>query len=264
MEHIQGSAAGTGRERSHRRYWEIDVLRGCAILMMITFHLLFDLSFFHIADINVHTGFWRYFAYATAGLFVFLVGLSLTISNSRRDGDRDHPPYRKFALRGAGIFLLGIGITAATLIFPGKGYVLFGILHLIGVSIVIAPLFFRFRELNLIAGVVLFAASYFIRGIEGPLWLAWIGIHPVSFVSLDYEPLIPWFGVVLIGMWAGATLYPGGLRLIPLTDDMPEAVSLLAVLGRHSLVIYLIHQPLLIAGLLIAGFLTGMPVPVTA
>jgi uncharacterized membrane protein len=264
MEHFTGGEAGTGVRRSHRRYWEIDALRGCAILMMITYHLLFDLSFFHIADITVHTGFWRYFAYATAGSFVFLVGLSLTVSNARRDGDRDHPPYRKFALRGGGIFLLGMGITAVTLVYPGEGYVLFGILHLIGVSIAIAPLFFRFRRLNLLAGAALFAASYAIRGIEGPLWLAGIGIHPASFVSLDYEPLIPWFGVVLIGMYAGATLYPDGLRRIPLTGEMPAAASLLAALGRHSLVIYLVHQPLLIAGLLITAFLTGTPVPVPA
>ncbi|KQC03508.1 MAG: hypothetical protein APR53_05280 [Methanoculleus sp. SDB] len=262
MEHATGDEAGTGERHSHRRYWEIDALRGCAILMMITYHFLFDLSFFHIADITVHTGFWRYFAYATAGSFVFLVGLSLTISNARRDTNRNPAPYRKYALRGGGIFLLGMGITAVTLVYPGEGYVLFGILHLIGVSIAIAPLFFGFRRLNLLAGAALFAASYAIRGIEGPLWLAWIGIHPASFVSLDYEPLIPWFGVVLIGMYAGATLYPGGLRRMPFAGDMPAAASPFAFLGRHSLAIYLVHQPLLIAGLLIAGYLTGMQVAV--
>ncbi|MCK4268896.1 MAG: DUF1624 domain-containing protein, partial [Methanogenium sp.] len=61
------------------RYLEIDIARGIAILMMVIFHIFFDLSFFGIADMGVHSGFWRGFGYLTAILFVFIAGISLSL-----------------------------------------------------------------------------------------------------------------------------------------------------------------------------------------
>ncbi len=51
--------------------------------MMIVFHTLFDLAFFRLMPIDVSDGFWRYFAYATASLFLLVVGISLAISHAR-------------------------------------------------------------------------------------------------------------------------------------------------------------------------------------
>ena len=65
------------------RYGEIDLVRGIAILMMVLFHTLFDLSFFRIFPVDISFGFWRYFAFATASLFLLIVGISLTISRAR-------------------------------------------------------------------------------------------------------------------------------------------------------------------------------------
>ena len=65
------------------RFWEVDGIRGIAILMMVVFHILFDLNFFSVYAVNVSTGFWRYFGYATASLFLFIVGVSLAISHAR-------------------------------------------------------------------------------------------------------------------------------------------------------------------------------------
>jgi len=65
------------------RYPEIDLVRGIAILMMILFHTVFDLFFFRILPVEVYSGFWRYFALATASLFLLIVGISLTISRAR-------------------------------------------------------------------------------------------------------------------------------------------------------------------------------------
>ena len=90
------------------RYWEIDLVRGIAILMMILFHTVFDLYFFKILPVNVFSGFWRYFAYATATLFLVLVGISLTISHARAVSTI--PGTRlalKFVYRGAGSFFSG-------------------------------------------------------------------------------------------------------------------------------------------------------------
>ena len=65
------------------RYQEIDMVRGIAILMMIFFHTVFDLSFFRISAIDPSSGFWRYFAFSTASLFLLIVGISLTLSHAR-------------------------------------------------------------------------------------------------------------------------------------------------------------------------------------
>ena len=84
-----------------------------------------------------------------------------------------------------------------------------------------------------------------------------LGIHPASFWSVDYEPLFPWMGCVLIGMGLGEYLYHDGLRQFVVPDIPGIIVQPLAFLGRHSLLIYLIHQPIII---LLLAAVTGTKV----
>jgi len=240
-------------EGIQKRYQEIDAFRGIAILMMVTYHGLFDLAFFQIMQINVYSGFWRGFAYMTAISFIFLVGVSLSISQARSRPKLTPWNFRlKFLKRGLFILGIGLGITVVTYIYPGKGYILFGILHLIGLSIIIAPFFFRFRRANLVAGILVILAGWLISGVEGPIWLAWLGFHPATFYSLDYEPLLPWFGLALLGLFTGSTLYPDGKRGFDLPFRLPALIrDPLASAGRHSLLIYLIHQPVIIGLILV-------------
>ena len=129
------------------RYWEIDLVRGIAILMMILFHTVFDLYFFRILPIDIFSGFWRYFAFSTASLFLLIVGISLTISHARTALTKSgYQLALKFVYRGAGIFLLGLLVTVCTWLFLKEDYIVFGILHLIGISVMISPLFFRFKR----------------------------------------------------------------------------------------------------------------------
>lgn len=236
------------------RYWEIDTARGIGILIMVTYHLLFDLVYFGVADLTITSGFWKIFALTGASIFVFLVGLSLHISRERaiQKGMSGIALVRKYLMRGLSIFALGCGITIVTWYVIGGGYILFGILHLIGLSICLAPLFFSLQKKNLIAGMIVIALALVVTGTEGPLWLAWLGIHPMGFYSLDYEPLIPWLGLVLLGLGTGAYLYPGGRPLQQITTPCPTVTNLLASAGRHSLLIYIIHQPVLIILLIVA------------
>ncbi|HUT39159.1 MAG TPA: heparan-alpha-glucosaminide N-acetyltransferase [Methanoregula sp.] len=240
------------------RYWEIDLVRGIAILMMILFHTLFDLNFFNIFPVNVYSGFWRYFAFATASLFLLVVGISLTISWARAAPTISRTRLAlKFVYRGAGIFLLGLLITLCTWLYLGEGFIVFGILHLIGVSIMISPLFFRLKKFTIIAGLLCIATGWIFTTITGPIWLLPLGIHPATFWSVDYEPIFPWFGMVLIGMGIGEYLYPEGVRRFTLPSLPQAAVQLLAFPGRHSLLIYLVHQPIII---LLLAALTGTKV----
>lgn len=229
------------------RYPEIDMVRGIAILMMILFHTVFDLSFFGVSPIDVSTGFWKYFAFSTAALFLLVVGISLTLSHARASTSLSgYRLARKFLYRGAGIFLLGLLVTAGTWLYLKEGFIVFGILHLIGISVMISPLFFRFKVFNIIPGLFFILIGFFLTTVSGPVWLLPLGIHPASFWSVDYEPVFPWTGIVLVGMGLGEYLYPGGVRKFSLPNIPAFFIPPLAFLGRHSLIIYLVHQPIVI------------------
>jgi uncharacterized membrane protein len=152
----------------------------------------------------------------------------------------------KFVYRGSGIFLLGLLVTFCTWLFLKEGFIVFGILHLIGISIIISPLFFRFKKWNIVLGFLCIVIGFFFATRTGPIWLLPLGIHPATFFSVDYEPIFPWFGIVLIGMGLGEFLYPEGVRSFTLPQIPEIVVRPLAFLGRHSLIIYLVHQPLII------------------
>jgi len=237
------------------RFPEIDVCRGIAILMMIVFHFIFDLNFFRIVPVTVSSGFWRWFATVTAMLFLLIVGTSLVISHARASTRLSgFALVKKFLVRGAGIFALGLLVTLATYLYFPEGFVIFGILHLIGVSVMISPLFFRFGKYNLLLGLLCIAGGTLTGSIQGPFWLLPLGIYPASFVSVDYTPLVPWFGAVLVGMGAGEFLYAGGIRRFD-APRIPDWIARpVAFLGQHSLVIYLVHQPVII---LLLGAATG-------
>lgn len=243
---------------SRCRLWEIDLFRGIAILMMVIFHTVFDISFFGIAPVDVSHGFWRYVAYATASLFLLIVGVSLVISYARaRQKISGIPLALKFVYRGAFIFALGLLVTLGTWLYLREGFVIFGILHLIGISVMLSPLFFRFGKFNILFGLACLPAGWIISGLGGSSFLLPLGIIPPGFASVDYTPLFPWFGMVLIGLGIGEYLYSGGVRQFPLRPLPDFLVSPLSFPGRHSLVIYLVHQPIIV---LLLALVTGTKV----
>jgi uncharacterized membrane protein len=128
----------------------------------------------------------------------------------------------------------------------------FGVLHCIGLSILLAYPLIRFRNFPLILGVLCIILGIALRVtviVDFP-WLLWLGFVPSGFYTLDYFPLLPWFGVVLIGIFLGNTFYQNNTRKVSLNDHSGFILSrVLCFLGRHSLIIYLLHQ-LLIVGLL--------------
>ena len=184
-----------------QRYWEIDILRGIAIIMMVVYHLLWDLLLFNlVTDITLNAGFWKYFQRTTASLFIILVGVSLAVSSQKRT-----PSFRK--LSGRGIKIVGWGLIISAIVrFANIGRIDFGVLHLIGFSIIAAYPFLRYRWLNigLWAGFNLIGFVLQQNALHIPLsWplLTWLllalGIQQSAGFYLDYFPVIHWFGVVL-------------------------------------------------------------------
>ena len=238
----KGSATGRSATNKGGRFWEVDAARGVAILMMVVYHFTFDLYAFGGYDVDAVSGFWARFADATAGLFLFLVGVSLAISRRRGGGG-----FRKYLLRGLRIFGYGMLLTAIFLVF-GMGIVAFGILHLIGVSVVLSYPFLKLRFANLVFGVVIFAMGLYLQASDptGSAWLLPFGVVPEGWAMPDYRPLLPWFGVVMVGLFFGNVVYGDGRRPAGLPSGAPFAARPLLPLGRNSLAIYLVHQPAMI------------------
>ena len=250
------------------RYWELDLLRGVAVAMMILYHALYDLDYFSGPDIvDVRSGIWPSFALATASIFLLLVGVSLRISSARA-GVMGEDLLRRYIRRGVVIFSWGVGITATTLLLMREGYILFGILHSIGATIVLSIPFIRRPLLALLLGLAAISAGLFLRqfSFETP-WLLWLGFVPSGFYSVDYFPLLPWSGVVLVGIFLGGRLYPRGTRGFHLPDISSRTPARkISFLGRNSLLIYLLHQPLLIISMELLGVIdlagrVSLPIP---
>lgn len=228
------------------RLWEIDFLRGIAIIMMIAFHFLYDLNYFGGYGFAIHSGFWLIFARITASIFIFLVGISLTLSYSRIKNKRASDISLKYLYRGLKIFSWGLIITLLTWLFIREGFIVFGILHFIGIAIILARPLLKFRSLNLLLGIVFIFLGLYLQNFTFDFpWLLWIGFMPHYFYTIDYFPLLPWFGLALIGMFFGNLVYPNGKRRIRRITN--PFTNLFCFLGRHSLLIYLLHQPILIA-----------------
>lgn len=240
-----------------QRFWEIDFLRGIAIIMMVLYHLLYDLHYFADYNVNVYSGFWMYFARITAIIFLFLVGLSLGVSFSRtkKIHENRNKLFIKYLRRGLKVFFWGLIITLVTRIFLGNAFVIFGILHLIGISIILAYPFRKLRYWNLLIGFLFIFLGAYLKGFSFDFyWLSWLGFRPAQFYSVDYYPLLPWFGVVLIGIFFGNLLYSDSTRRFQLADiSFFSGIKVFCFLGKHSLLIYLLHQPLIIAVLYLFG-----------
>ena len=241
------------------RLWEIDALRGIAVVAMILYHFSYDLAYFGLFDVGFfRSGLGLNLGRMIGGSFIFLAGLSLTLSYRRADsGAPGRGLFRKYLLRGGRIFSYGLAITLLTWIFLPNEMIVFGILHLIGASIVLAYPFLNLRLPNVALGLVCIVFGLLLRGLDvSNPWLVWIGTDP-TFFMLDYWPVFPWFGVMLLGVAAGNTLYGGrekrSARQSPRSPAVRPLASPLAFLGRHSLPVYLVHQPILLAALVLLG-----------
>ncbi len=228
------------------RFWVIDFFRGLSVLLMIAFHFAYDLNWLGVIALDFFDGFGWVIPRLIAGSFMFLAGLSLTISYSRdMKKMRGEAITRKFVMRGLRIFAWGMLITVMTALLLGSGTVWFGVLHLIGISVIVARPLVRYRYTNLFLGMGILAAGFLLHAFVFPFpWMLPLGFVPAGFFSYDYAPLLPYAGVVLLGVYFGNSVYPRGRAA---GGSVPRGAGVLCWMGRNSLFIYLLHQPVLIA-----------------
>lgn len=236
------------------RFWEVDFSRGIAIILMIVFNWSYTLRYFNIFRISGGWLYWFAFPRFIGGLFIFIMGLSLVLNyNSLKD---KKSVYSNNIRRGLKIFSLGLLITLVTWIFFPREFIIFGILHLIGISIILATPFLKSKRASLVLGIAIILVGLILQNFTFDFsWLLWLGFVPSNFVTFDYFPIIPWFGVSLLGVYFGNILYKNNKRNFKI-PDLSRSIFVRGVnfLGRNSLIIYLLHQPLLLLVLFILGF----------
>jgi uncharacterized membrane protein len=232
----------------------IDLARTLALVGMAVFHFTFDLEMFGLVPPGTTTsGGWAVFARIIAGSFLFLAGVSLVLAHG--NGIR----WRAFGWRMAKVAAAAGLVTAGTYAAFPHAFVFFGILHSIALASLMGLALLRVPGLLLLilAGAVIWVDRAVGVEVLNPRWWAWIGLGSAQPPSVDLVPVFPWFAAFLGGMavaklagaaglWARLALWsPGGL------------LRRMAWPGRHSLVIYLVHQPVLIGGLWAALWLRG-------
>lgn len=230
---------------TQRRFPELDLLRGLAVLSMVAYHICFDLAYFYGFDIPIGNMFFDAWAKVTATAFLFVMGICFMISWSRTNPNPNPNP--KFLLRGLTIFSGGMIISLVTWFIAPDAFVKFGILHLIGISAIIQPLFVRFGALNMVIGSFWIIVGLKISSLTtNSPFLFPFGVVTSTFSSLDYYPLFPWFGIILIGMAAGSIFYiPRRHQILEQLDAFSFPRWILWT-GRRALLLYFLHQPILL------------------
>jgi uncharacterized membrane protein len=221
-----------------KRNSTLDLIRSLAIFLMVIFHFIYDLKYFGWVAWDIPDGDgWKHFRYIILTLFFICIGVSLVYSHAQQ------VHLKKFVKRLAKV-AIGAGlITLMSLVMFPQNWIFFGVLHFILIASLIAILFVPFPKLSLIIGTsIIILAS---QGLLNKRWPFYYFDEFLPSYTVDYVSLFPWLGVILLGTslahshWLNHDIF----TLNKLKND--KLIRQLAWPGKHSLVIYLVHQPLL-------------------
>jgi uncharacterized membrane protein len=240
------------RGGNQSRWPVLDFARGLALLAMVVYHFCFDLAWngWITADLGED---WRWVAFRIPilGSFLFIAGMSLALAMARGQSERSY--WRRVGIITAAALLVTAGSYA---MFPDS-FIYFGVLHAIALMSVLARPLLPSRDALFIIGIAIVVAG---TTIAFPLFdrppLHWIGLMTFKPRTEDYVPLFPWFGVFLIGAAAGIRLAQSVQRSASLSTGLagwtpPRPLDWVRVLGRHTLFVYLVHQPILLGSMLL-------------
>jgi len=224
----------------HKRIVGLDIFRGWAIVMMIIFHFSYDLNYFAFIHIDItRDWFWVHFRYVIVSIFMLAVGMSLRIVH--------HPRLRSKSVLKRIIILGGASliVTVVTYYQFPRAWVYFGILHLILLSSIVALPFVNHPRYALIASILIFVLSYYDLTYQPQLFeILKKPLHLPQY-TVDLARFFPWFGAVLLGIYIASIQFFKTFFNLSIFSDSCRANKILAFLGRHALIIYLLHLPIL-------------------
>ena len=228
------------------RYPVIDCIRGFAIIAMIAYHFGFDLNMqgYISQDIN-HNSNWQVARSLILGTFLFVAGFSMALATNQNIKRR----LIRLVRIAACAVLVSIG---SYFMFPDS-WIFFGVLHFVLVGTIICWLVMPYQKLLLILAMSLLTVGILYQSpIFNSPFLQWLGMMTYKPITEDYVPLLPWLGLMMIGARMGQlALTKSKLWLF----DYKLSSILLPVqwLGQHSLIVYMLHQPILLGALDIFG-----------
>jgi len=226
----------------------IDSVRGFAILLMMIFHLCYDLYYFKFLTVDFNGPFWEWFRYVIISLFFLVSGFSTT--QATKNGINR----KKYGYRFGQVLVSALIITSVTYVLFPNAWIYFGVLHFFALSMIAVLPFRKTPLLSLLLGILIFILFNTTGWFNlSPLynWLQPIIGLPRG--TQDLTRFIPWFGMILIG---SSLAHYGIHPLIYLGQQRGLStgwhIRLCTFLGRHPLKIYLLHQPLLFGLIYIA------------
>jgi Predicted membrane protein len=213
----------------------IDRWRGIAIVMMVGFHACYDSTYFGLTHFNMlGSPFWTTWRTGIVSLFIFISGISLTLAHQAgRSGSR----YRIGQLMAG-----AAAVSLVTAYLFGPRWIYFGVLHFYLVATLITRPLLRWSFWFWLPGLLALWLGQLELVNMDSRWLNWIGMAAHKPATEDYAPLVPWLGLFWLGAWWGQTRWI--TQCIPPAGFSPWDRGL-QWLGRHGLIIYLIHQPIL-------------------
>jgi uncharacterized membrane protein len=229
------------------RWIALDALRGAAMVWMAVFHFCFDLQNFHLLTPpqNFYADpFWTWQRTAIVSVFLFCAGFGQAAAVAA--GQTPQRFWRRWAQVAACALLVSAG---SALMFP-RSWISFGVLHGIALMLIIC----RFaapasRWLLLVAALALALPFLLSHPAFDSRWTNWVGLVTHKPITEDFVPLLPWLGVMLLGLIAGRA-FLARQRVADPVAPSPQLLAALSALGRWPLSFYMLHQPLLIGGLM--------------
>ena len=250
--------------KARPRIHTLDELRGIAVFCMIFFHAFFTIGYFF----HYEWGIWlvNFFLPAEpyfAGLFILISGIACNLSHSNLE-------------RGVKLALISLAVTLITYLAVGQeNMIQFGILHMLASCMLLYGLSNKYLKLipswvGIVFNVIVFILTIHIPehifGIP-PLFSvtmpdSWYNTHFLfmfgfpykGFASSDYFPLVPWLFLFFAGTYIGRI---GVKRKFP-KPLFKKRIGFFGFLGRHSLLIYLMHQPIIFALCYAFNFIKGV------
>jgi uncharacterized membrane protein len=226
------------------RYEKLDILRGIAIVLMVLFHLNYILvHIFWIDSLNFSSIFWLFIGKIWALLFIIISGISFFLAEKKYD-NKIVKKYLKYAFF---LWIISLCISFFTYFFLPSQIILFGILHFFSLSFLLILFFRRLRYFNFLFGICIMVFPLFFSMRTSLHYLFFLGFLPSWFYSADFYPIFPYFWVFLFSYASAIFLSKKEfLETIFWWKYRWKIISFLKFIWKNSLLIYLIHPPLII------------------